>query len=97
MAGFFDADEDPESIKDSYIEQVIPDEARELWLNSIESSLTWDQYSAYDQMTLADMYSDAVFGGNYGLAEEFLFYLDIVWDSYDIHAFYEAYEALTRG
>lgn len=95
MPGIFD--DDPESIRDAYIEQVIPDEASELWQNSIESSYEWHRYGPEDQMTLADLFADAVFGGSFSQAEDFLVYLDITWDSYDIHAFYEAYEALTRG
>lgn len=94
MPGSFD-DDDPESIKDAYIAQVIPEEAAELWQNSIEESPMWDQYSAEDQMYLADIFADAVFQGDFDMAEDFLEYLEIDWDDYDIHSFYEAYESLT--
>lgn len=95
MAGFFDANEDPESIEDAYIQQVIPAEAAELWENSIAESPTWDEYSAVDHMYLADLFANAVFSGDYNSAEDFLEYLDIAWDDYDIHEFWEAYDALT--
>lgn len=96
MAGFFgDDSEDPESIEDAYIDQVVPQEASELWQNSIETSPTWDSYSAEDHMYLADLFADAVFSGDFSSAEDFLEYLDIEWDDYDIHAFYEAYESVT--
>lgn len=96
MASFFGGDsEDPDSIEDAYINQVVPPEASELWQNSIESSPTWDSYSSEDHMYLADIFADAVFSGDFYQAEDFLEYLDIEWDDYDIHAFYEAYESLT--
>lgn len=96
MAGFFGADDDPQSIEDAYIQQVIPEEAAELWQNSIEESPSWNQYSAEDHMFLADLFSSAVYSGSLDAAEDFLDYLDIVWDNYDIREFYEAYEQLTR-
>ena len=96
MPSFFDDDgNDPDSIEDAYIEQVIPLEASELWHNSIETSPTWDQYSAEDHMFLADLFADAVFSGDFDAAEDFLEYLEIEWDDYDIHAFYEAYESIS--
>ena len=95
MAGFFDADDDPQSIEDAYIQQVIPEEASELWQNSIEESSYWDRLDPEEHMYLADMFADAVFSGDFSKAEDFLEYLDIVWDDYDIHAFYEAYESVT--
>ena len=95
MAGFFDDPDDPSSIEDAYIDQVIPAEARELWDSSIENSPDWDSYSAEDHMYLADLFADAVFSGDFSTAEDFLEYLDIDWDDSDIHAFYEAYESIT--
>lgn len=96
MAGFFDtSDENPEDIEDAYIDQVIPPEASELWQNSIESSPEWDSYSAEDHMYLADLFADAVFAGDFDNAEDFMDYLGIEWDDYDIHAFYEAYESVS--
>jgi hypothetical protein len=92
----FDGSDDPEDIEDAYIQQVIPEEAEELWHNSIEASPTWDQYGAEDHMYLADLFADAVFAGDFGAAEDFLEYLEIDWDDYDIHQFYEAYESLTQ-
>lgn len=97
MAGFFGADDDPESIRDSYIDQVIPHEASELWQNSIESSPTWNSYGPEDQMYLADLFADAVYGGSYNEAEDFLEYLEIDWDDYDITAYWDAYDAITKG
>lgn len=96
MAGIFDGDgEDSDSIEDAYIDQVIPPEASELWENSIESSPIWDEYSSEDHMFLADLFADAVFSGDFDAAEDFLDYLEIEWDDYDIGLFYEAYESIT--
>jgi len=93
MAGPFD--DDPEDIESAYLDQVIPEEASELWHNSIEASPMWDQYSPEDHMYLADLFADAVFTGDFDSAEEFLEYLEIDWDNSDIRQFYEAYESLT--
>ena len=97
MPGFFDVNDDPEDIEESYIQEAIPWQAAELWETSIAASPVWDQYSAEDHMYLADLYADAVFAGDFGAAEEFLEYLEIDWDYDDIHEFYEAYGALTQG
>lgn len=97
MPGIFDDGQTPEDIEESYINQVIPEEARELWDTTIENSPTWDSYSAEDHMYLADLYADAVFQGDYDSAEDFLEYLDTDWDNDETHAFYEAYESLTKG
>jgi hypothetical protein len=95
VAGIFDGPDDPEGIEESYINQVVPSEARELWDVSIENSPTWDSYSAEDHMYLADIFADAVFQGDFDSAEEFLEYLEIDWDESDIRSFYEAYEAIS--
>ena len=95
MASFFDnlfGDQDPEDYEEDYINQVVPDEARELWDASVENSPVWDQYSAEDHMYLADIFADAVYSGDFDAAEDYLEYLEIDWDDYDIHSFYEAYE-----
>lgn len=91
----FDNEPDPADIEQAYIDRVIPEEAAELWNNSIESSAAWELYSPEDHMFLADMFADAVFNANLNLAEEWTEYLEIDWDNEDIHSFYEAYEALT--
>lgn len=97
MAGIFDGPDDPEGIEESYINQVVPSEARELWDASIASSPEWDNYSAVDKMTLADMFSEAVVIGSFDSAEDFLVYLDIYWDHNDWREFREAYESIRDG
>lgn len=95
MPGIFDGGDDPEDIESAYINQVIPAEAADLWERSISRSPTWEQYSPEDHMYLADMFADAVFSGDFDLAEDFLEYIEYDWDDYDVREFWEAYEALT--
>lgn len=95
MSGPFDGNSQDDDIESAYINQVIPDEARDLWIASISESPTWESYSAEDHMFLADMFADAVFSGDFDIAEDFLEYLEIEWDDYDVHEFWEAYESLT--
>lgn len=96
MASFFDNlfEQEPEDYEEDYINRVVgPTGAEELWDTSVENSPTWNMYSAEDHMYLADIFAMAVFSGDYYLAEEFMEYLEIDWDYYDKHSFYEAYEA----
>lgn len=100
MASFFDnlfGDDQPEDYEEDYINRVVPQEAEELWAISVSHSQVWDQYSAEDHMFLADLFADAVVSGDMDRAEDFLDYLEIDWDDYDIHAFYEAYAQIQNG
>jgi hypothetical protein len=94
VPGIFD-DDGRDDIESAYINQVIPQEAAELWDASVANSPVWDSYSPEDHMFLADQFADAVFSGDFDIAEDFLDYLEIEWDAYDVHQFWEAYEALT--
>jgi hypothetical protein len=94
VSGSFDGD-DPEDIESAYINQVIPTEAADLWNDSVAASPEWERYSPEDHMFLADMFADAVFSGDFDVAEDFLELMEIEWDAYDVHQFWEAYEALT--
>lgn len=91
----FDNEPDPADIEYEYIQRVIPDEAAELWNNSIETSPAWNEYSPEDHMFLADMFVEALFSGDLSMAEDWTEYLEIDWDDQDIHDFYEAYGSLT--
>lgn len=100
MASFFDnffsEEPPPESYEEDYIDDRIPTEARDLWDVTISHSPLWDEYSAEDHMFLADIFSEAVVTGDMYRAEQFLEYLEVEWDEYDVGNFYEAYE-LTKG
>lgn len=93
MPSSFD-DDDPD-IESAYINQVIPPEARDLWDHSVSESPEWERYTPEDHMFLADMFADAVFSGDFDIAEDFLELMEIQWDRYDIHEFWVAYQALT--
>jgi hypothetical protein len=93
----FDDESDPADIEQEYIDRVIPNEAAELWNNSIEMSPVWESYSSEEHMYLADMFVDALFSGDLQGAEDWTEYLEIDWDDADIHDFYEAYGSLTGG
>lgn len=90
MAIFGD-EPDPADIENDYLLRVVPEEAADLWDESIENSPTWNQFSPEDHMYLADMFARAVYSGSLDLAEEWTEYLEIEWDNHDIHSFYEAY------
>jgi len=92
-------DDEPEDIESQHIEQVIPQDAADLWNVTISRSTVWnsDYYSSDDRMDLADMFADAVVSGDFDIAEEFLFYIQVDWDEYDEREFWEAYETLKNG
>lgn len=94
---FGENNQNPADYEDSYIQQIVPPEAMDLWEVTISHSPVWDSYSPEDHMFLADLYANAVVAGSLDEAEDFLDYLEVEWDDYDIADFYEAYDSIANG